>query len=112
MLTIIIISNVKVIMSDVYSLNVKVIISDVYILIVKVIISHEPWGSSTEGCATLDKGYSMLIGWLTLGQCFGVTGDWVVSLRHHSGCCVRARPNQLRQLDWVVRLSCGPPSDL
>ena len=64
-------------MSDVYSLNVKVIISDVYSLNVKVIISNEPWALVLR-CATLDKGHSMLIGLPTLGQCFGVTGDWVV----------------------------------
>ena len=40
---------------------VQIIISDVYSSNVKVIISDEPWALALR-CATIDKGYSMLIG--------------------------------------------------
>ena len=45
----------------VHSSSVKVIIIDVYSSNEKVIMSHEPWALALR-CATIDKGYSMLIG--------------------------------------------------
>ena len=52
---------VQVIIINVYSSNEKVIKSNVYSSSVKVIMSHEPWALALR-CATIDKGYSMLIG--------------------------------------------------
>ena len=45
----------------VHSSSVKVIIINVYSSNEKVIMSNEPWALALR-CATIDKGYSMLIG--------------------------------------------------
>ena len=45
--------------------------SNVYSLNVKVIISNEPWALVLR-CATLDKGYSMLIGCQHWGSALGL----------------------------------------
>ena len=45
--------------------------SDVYSLNVKVIICNEPWALALR-CATLDKGYSMLIGCQHWGSALGL----------------------------------------
>ena len=92
-------SNV-IIISNVYSLNEKVKLSDVYSLNAKVKMSNEPWALALR-CATIDKGYSMLIGCQHWGSALGVLMIGC-ALRHHSGYCVRVSPNHLRQLGWVV----------
>ena len=45
--------------------------SDVFSLNVRVIISNEPWALALR-CATLDKGYSMLIGCQHWGSALGL----------------------------------------
>ena len=67
-------------MSDVYSLNVKVIISD------------EPWALVLR-CATLDKGYSMLIGCQHWGSALGLPViGWCLEVLKALLCESKAEP--------------------
>ena len=71
--------------------------SDVYSSNVKVIITHEPWALALR-CATIDKGYSMLIGCQHWGSALGVLMiGWC--LEAPSDYCVRVRPNHLGS--WI-----------
>ena len=61
---------IQIVISNVNSSNVKVIISDVYSSNQNVVMSDEP-GTLALRCATIDKGYSMLIGCWYWGSALG-----------------------------------------